>query len=156
MRYLRTEEEFVKYAGKQAKKFEDGVRNGTIKAGKRIKQLVERSDATKLDDRFEVRLDEARRFFRFCSKMPTDNDSEYVQIDLQPFQAYLWANIFGVYYKGTNRRRYNEVALIMGRKNAKTTLAAITDLYMLLGDHQVNPQVAIISTVEGRAQVRYA
>lgn len=153
MRYLRTEEEFVKYAGLQAKKFEGGVRDGSIKAGKNIKKLVERSDVSNLDDRFELRLDEARRFFRFCSKMPTDKDSEYVQIDIQPFQAYLWANIFGIYYKGTNRRRYNEVALIMGRKNAKTTVAAVTSNYGLVGDRQINLQVAIISTVEGRAQV---
>lgn len=43
---------------------------------------------------------------------------------LQPFQIFIVYNLLGFYRKGTNRRRYQEAFIMLGRKNGKTSLVA--------------------------------
>lgn len=43
---------------------------------------------------------------------------------LQPFQVFIVYNLLGFYWKGTNKRRFNEALIMLGRKNGKTSLIA--------------------------------
>lgn len=43
---------------------------------------------------------------------------------LQPWQVFVVYNLLGFYYKGTDRRRFNEAFIEVGRKNGKTSFIA--------------------------------
>ena len=43
---------------------------------------------------------------------------------LQPWQIFIVYNLLGFYYKGTERRRFNEAFIEVGRKNGKTSFIA--------------------------------
>lgn len=43
---------------------------------------------------------------------------------LEPFQIFIVYNLFGFYWKGTNKRRFKEAFIEMGRKNGKTSFVA--------------------------------
>ena len=43
---------------------------------------------------------------------------------LEPFQIFVVYNLLGFWYKGTNKRRFNEAFLEFGRKNGKTSFIA--------------------------------
>lgn len=43
---------------------------------------------------------------------------------LQPWQIFVVYNLLGFYYKGTDRRRFNEAFIEVGRKNGKTSFIA--------------------------------
>ncbi len=51
-------------------------------------------------------------------------------IRLEPFQIYIFANIFGFVERATGLRRYREALILLPRGNAKSTIAAIIGLYM--------------------------
>ena len=43
---------------------------------------------------------------------------------LEPWQVFIVYNLLGFWYKGTNKRRYNEAFIEIGRKNGKTSMIA--------------------------------
>lgn len=43
---------------------------------------------------------------------------------LEPFQIFITCNILGFWWKGTQRRRFNEAFIMLGRKNGKTSYIA--------------------------------
>lgn len=43
---------------------------------------------------------------------------------LQPFQIFIIVNLFGWFYTGTDKRRFQEAFICLGRKNGKTSLVA--------------------------------
>ena len=43
---------------------------------------------------------------------------------LEPFQIFITCNILGFWWKGTQRRRFNEAFIMLGRKNGKTSFVA--------------------------------
>lgn len=43
---------------------------------------------------------------------------------LEPFQVFIVYNLLGFYYKGTNKTRFKEAFIELGRKNGKTSLVA--------------------------------
>lgn len=43
---------------------------------------------------------------------------------LEPWEIFIVFNLLGFYYKGTNRRRFNEAFIEVGRKNGKTSFIA--------------------------------
>lgn len=45
-------------------------------------------------------------------------------LELQPFQVFIIVNLFGWFYTGTQKRRYQEAFICLGRKNGKTSLVA--------------------------------
>jgi phage terminase large subunit-like protein len=69
----------------------------------------------------------------------------------KPFILSLWQKAlvsaaFGFVHKKTGLRQYQEVLLIVGRKNGKSTLAAALALYMMIADGEPGAEIYSVAT----------
>lgn len=76
----------------------------------------------------------------------------------KPFLLELWqkaliAATFGIVHKVDRTRKYQEVVLIVARKNGKSTLAAAIGLYLLLADGELGPEVYAVATKKDQAKI---
>ena len=76
----------------------------------------------------------------------------------KPFILELWqkaaiAAIFGIIHKIDGTRKFQEVLLIVGRKNGKSTLAAAIGLYLMLADGEAGPEVYACATKKDQAKI---
>lgn len=131
--------------------YRTGVKDGSIIVNEFIRNVVEWFRET---PEYEIRVKKIDRVFRFLSLIYIANDDKgYTRLELLPWQAFFIAMIFGMYYRGTDNRRFTESFTFIGRGNGKTTLGVALSLYFLLGYKQISPQSIIISTVENRKKV---
>ncbi len=76
-------------------------------------------------------------------------------IQLQPWQKFIIANIFGWITKATELRRFSVVYLRIPRKNGKSLLAAGIGLYMLCADGEAGAEVLCGATTLDQAKKVY-
>ena len=89
----------------------------------------------------------------FVEKLPHIEGSWKTKtIFLEPAQVFWLANIFGWRKKSDNTRRFSNVYIEVGRKNAKSTFTAAVSLYCLTCEDEVGPQVIIGATTGEQAK----
>lgn len=76
----------------------------------------------------------------------------------KPFILELWqkalvAATFGMVHKIDGTRKFQEVMLVVGRKNGKSTLAAAIGLYMQMADGEPGPEVYAVATKKDQAKI---
>lgn len=76
----------------------------------------------------------------------------------KPFFLELWqkalvAAMFGIVHKIDGTRKYQEVILIVARKNGKSTLAAAVALYLMIADGELGPEVYAVATKKDQAKI---
>lgn len=76
----------------------------------------------------------------------------------QPFILELWqqaatAAMFGIVHKLDGTRKYQEVFLVVARKNGKSTFAAAIGLYLLVADGELGPEVYAVATKKDQAKI---
>lgn len=76
----------------------------------------------------------------------------------KPFTLELWqkaliAAMFGIVNKIDGNRKYQEVILIVGRKNGKSTLAAAVGLYLMVADGELGPEIYTVATKRDQAKI---
>ena len=71
----------------------------------------------------------------------------------QPWQLFCLANIFGLKYRSTKRRKYTYADVYVPRKNGKTTFAAVIALYMLLLDGESAAEVYAAAVDKAQAKI---
>jgi len=135
-----------------------GVMDGSVPAGKHIKLQVEQFINISKDSQFEFRPKLVDRIFDFFSYVNVKYKDSFVQFPMLGWQAFFLALLFGFYYKGTERRKVNEILLFIARKNSKTTFASAIILYGLLRDGVADPNTLLlaIGTAQGRIALRAA
>lgn len=135
-----------------------GVEDGSIIAGAYIKKQVQQFKENVKDDRFEYQVDKVDQVFGFFSYVNVKYHDKYEQWPMLGWQAFFLALVFGFYYKDTDRRKVNEILLLIARKNAKTTFASGIILYGLLKDGVADPNTLLlaIGTAQGRIALRAA
>lgn len=72
-------------------------------------------------------------------------------IKLEPWQVFILASIFGWVHRETGKRRFRVADVIVPRKNAKSTLAAVIGLYMLAADGEFGAEVYSGATSQDQA-----
>lgn len=100
----------------------------------------------------ERRADHAVIFIeRFCkhSKGPAGG-SPFI---LELWQKALVAAMFGFIHKIDGTRRFREVALIVARKNGKSTLAAAIGIYLMIADQEPGAEVYAAATKKDQAKI---
>ena len=129
------------------------VRSGEMPACKMVKLAVERWYADWERDDVYFDKTEFNRFVKF-SKALKHFKGEAAGRDIQwePWQLFVCANIFGWHYKATHKRRYTYADVFVPRKNGKTTLAAVIALYMLLLDNE--PAAEVYAAAVDKAQAK--
>lgn len=76
----------------------------------------------------------------------------------KPFILELWqkaavAAMFGIVHKVDGTRKYQEVFMVVARKNGKSTLAAAIGLYLLIADGELGPEVYAVATKKDQAKI---
>lgn len=80
-----------------------------------------------------------------------DGNENIIKFKLEPFQAFIVANIFGWKNKKNNRRRFRYAYIEMARKNGKSTLAAAIALLFFLAEYSA--EVYTIATKRDQAKI---
>lgn len=76
----------------------------------------------------------------------------------KPFILELWqkalvAAMFGIVDRIDGFRKYQEVVLIVGRKNGKSTLAAAVGLYLMIADGELGAEIYSVATKRDQAKI---
>ena len=140
--------EFEKYFG--------NILDGKIIACDKIKRISEILIEQFLNPgEFHFDLDIANRHIefieRFC-KQPTGKLGRPLKLEL--FQKARFQAIFG-FVDDNDLRQYNEVLIIEGRKNGKTTETAAVELDMLVNDKEGSPQIYNVATMLDQAKLGF-
>ena len=88
---------------------------------------------------------------RFC-KQPTGKLGQPLQLQL--FQKARWQAIFG-FVDDNDLRQYNEVLIIEGRKNGKTTECSAVETDLLLNDGEGAPEIYNVATMLDQAKLGF-
>lgn len=88
---------------------------------------------------------------KFC-KLPTGKIGTPLKLEL--FQKARLQAIFG-FVDDNDIRQYNEVLIIEGRKNGKTTETAAVELDMLVNDQEGSPQIYNVATMLDQAKLGF-
>ena len=96
----------------------------------------------------------AERVCKFAELMPHikgDWAARGQLIKLERWQVFILASIFGWVHKDTFKRRFRVADVIVPRKNAKSTLAAVIGLYLLAVDGEFGAEVYSGATSQDQA-----
>ena len=74
-------------------------------------------------------------------------------IDLEPWQIFIAANVFGWKKKATGKRRYTYADVFVPRKNGKTTFAAVLALYCMMLDGESGAEVYAAAVDREQARI---
>ncbi len=143
-----------------AERYIDGVIDGSIVVGKKIKLAVERhlKDLKRAEsDDFPYYFDPkiALRPIRFIESFCRHSKGEWAgtNIALEPWQQFSLWSAFGWLRKDNNLRRFRVVYKKVARKNGKSTETAGLGLYMLSGDREPGAEVYSAATKKDQAKI---
>lgn len=158
------------YVG-MAADYQADVLAGRIVACRYVKEACERNrrdlDRQETDD-FPFRFDPAaaRRICQTAEMLPhikgpkakiigRDDDGRPIwnPIQLEPWQCWYLTTMFGWKHAETRLRRFRISMLLVPRKNAKSTIAAVIVLYMLTSDGESGAECYSAATTRDQAKV---
>ncbi|SKC53556.1 terminase TerL endonuclease subunit [Ohtaekwangia koreensis] len=121
----------------------DSVTGGTAITGHFERKAVERFNRFKY--KYDYRENELKRILKFFSLINIPFKNETKQIQLAPWQVFLIASCYCLYYKDTDERVTKEAVISSAGKQGKSTLIVTLALLEVLADQELNATVAIIS-----------
>lgn len=151
--------------------YQAGVLAGTIPAGRWVRLACERNRRDldrqgQPDFPYTFEPAEARRICQMAEMLPhikgpkarvigADEDGRQIwnPIVLEPWQCWILTTLFGWLHQETRRRRYKIGLVLVPRKNAKSTMAAIIALYMLVADGENGAECYSAATTRDQAKV---
>lgn len=151
--------------------YQAGVLKGTIPACKWVKLAckrnrkdLDRQGSTDFPYRFDP--DVARRICTMAEMLPhikgpeafiVGKDDEgrdiWNPIRLQPWQCWILTTIFGWLRVSDGKRRFRIAFTLVPRKNAKSTIAAVVVLFMLVADSESGAECYSAATTRDQAKV---
>lgn len=121
--------------------------DGTINACEKMKRISEMLlEAAAFPGEYHFDIDIANRHIEFIEtfcKVPVGSIGQ--PLKLEPFQKARWQAVFG-FVDDDDVRQYNEVFIVEGRKNGKTTEAAAVELDLLMNDGEGAPEIYNVAT----------
>lgn len=135
------------------------INTGQVTVGRRIRRVYNRmADRIKAGHykRWHFDLAKASRPIEFIEKFCRRSDGKHLgqQIQLDLWQKAFIQVTFGFVDQKGNRQ-FQEVFLLVGRKNGKTTLLSCLALYMLVADGEGAPEIYIAATKFKQAKKCY-
>lgn len=142
------DEKYLRYA--------NSVRDGTKITSIYIKLAVDRFFRWLERDDLEFRTDKVDKVVNFISKLKhftgKSNGTAFI---LSDWQFFIVENIFGWYYKGTNKRVIKNVYIEVGRKAGKTALLSAIALYAMIADGENGSEVDCIANSRQQAKILF-
>ena len=138
------------------KEYYQAIKSGKIVACKEIKliyqHLYKKLTDTSIDGFHydEKKAARAIRFIEIFCHLPKVRGNPLVKLML--WQKALIAAIFG-FVDDKGIRQYTEVCLLVGRKNAKSTLAGMIGLYLQIADQEAQPELYTVATKRDQAKI---
>lgn len=137
-------------------KYVDDVLNGNVITGANIQLACQRFQEDLNRDDLEFRESVVDRALAFISTMKHFKGKASGQnFILEPWQAFIVANIFGFYWKGTNDRRFSSSYIEVSRKNGKTALAAALCMFALIADGEDGAEVDLAANSREQARIAF-
>lgn len=139
--------------------YADAINSGQVVACRRIRRWY-----SKIADRirrghykqWHFDLDRASRpvefIEQFCKRSDGKHFGEPIQLDI--WQKAFIQTLFG-FVDDAGNRQFQEVLLLVARKNGKTTLLSCLALYMLVGDKEGAPEIYTVATKLDQARLCY-
>ena len=135
-------------------KYACGVIDGSILACTYVKQCCKKFYSLINDDKYEFREDKVNKIINFCNNI-THSSNKNLEIEIQDWQTFIFAYIFGFYYKGTEERLIKQSYIEVARKNGKSTLISLIALYMMIGDGEYKSEVDIVANSHKQSKILY-
>jgi len=133
-----------------------GICDGTIVACRKMQRVADMLlEAYACPERWHFDIDIANRHIEFIEsvcKLPTGQLGKPIKLEL--FQRARLQAIFG-FVDDNDLRRFNEVLIIEGRKNGKTTETSCVELDLLVNDNEGAPQIYNVATARDQAKLGY-
>ncbi len=145
---IKSKEDYIVYCWEAARDYCEGVKNGTIICNDNIRLAVKRHEKDLQRSDLEWKPEAVEKVFKFFSYLYVDKNKPFI---LEPFQCFIILALFGLYYKGTDVRKYLYAFLFIGRKNGKTSFAAALQLYFMLADGVSFPSSILVAGSQQQA-----
>jgi len=137
-------------------KYFTGIADGRIKACNKMRLVSDMLMEQYVNPKeYHFDIDIANRHIEFIEKFckqPTGKIGTPLKLEL--FQKARFQAIFG-FVDDNNLRQYNEVFIVEGRKNGKTTETSAVELDMLVNDDEGSPQVYNVATMRDQAMLGF-
>lgn len=138
----------------KAFKYAEDILNNKIPSCWQIKASCLRFQRDVTDDRFYFDYDKAERAMRILQLFPhIKGPLANTPLLLEPWQLFIYANVFGFHWKHTNFRRFTKVLILCARKNGKTALSSPLGLYMMSLDEEEGAEVYSIASKKDQARI---
>ena len=132
------------------------VVSGKVVSGKLMKLAAQRFLDDLNDTRFTFDTRKVERAFNFVAKLRHfTGKSSGKHFILEPWQAFVVANIVGFYWAGTDNRRFSSSYIEVARKNGKSSLAAALCLYFLIADGEGGAEVLLAANSKDQAKISF-
>lgn len=136
--------------------YANDVVSGKIVSGKLMKLAAQRFLDDLNDIRFTFDAKKVERAFNFVAKLRHfTGKSSGKPFILEPWQAFVVANIVGFYWAGTDNRRFSSSYIEVARKNGKSSLAAALCLYFLIADGEGGAEVLLAANSKDQARISF-
>lgn len=152
---LKTKQKELEEATKELNelKLNHGAKNVSIKVYKVYKELIR--IITDPDSEWEYSSKKANHAIEFVENYCKHSKGK---MGGKPFILELWqkalvAATFGIVHKIDGTRKYQEVMLVVARKNGKSTLVAAIGLYMQIADGEPGAEIYACATKKGQAKI---
>jgi len=145
--------EFIEDGYEKVEEYVVGIESGDIISNDYIKQAVQRYKNDLKREDIEFRHDKFKKVLRFFALSNIPIGSHFAQFNLIPFQAFILANLFGLYYKDTNTRKYNYALIWMARKQGKTSFVSLLNLYLMTDGESMNSESVLVSNNQKQATI---
>lgn len=132
------------------------VKTGDIPSCLMIVKAVERFEADLADPDIifdEKVFDKLCRFSEKFKHFKGDMAGKYFKPE--PWQLFIFANIIGLKWRATGKRKYTYADIYVPRKNGKTFLAAILAGWFLIADGESGPEVYTAAVDQAQARLCY-
>lgn len=138
-------------------KYVEDVVSGNVVVGENIKLACNRFRNDQQRDDLEFREDVVNNAIDFIGTLKHfTGKSSGQNFILEPWQAFIVANIVGWYWKGTNTRRYSSSYIEISRKQGKTALAAALCIYFLIADGEDGAEVDLAANSKDQAKIAFS
>lgn len=134
-------------------KIESGEEIVSLKIRKIYKKLV--ADIHDKDSEWEYNSNRALHPIEFTENFCKHSKGKWggKPIDLELWQKAMFASAFGFIHKIDGTRKYQEVLLVVARKNGKSTVGSAIGLYLLVADGEPGPEVYAVATKRDQAKL---
>lgn len=141
----------------KVKQYCDNVLEDKIAVCKHVKQAVLNFKNTSKDSKYFFDVREAEFAIRFIECLKHSKGAWAKQnLILEPWQAFVIANIFGWKRAEDGTRKHRVAFISMGRKNGKSTLAAAIGLKLFIADKEPGAEIYTAATKRDQARIVHA